>query len=464
MAHAECRKPPKLCRRTFFLRNGSAPTRSEMREELGGELADVILATLQPSQRAALPVDRLVLTKGHKSLVTGGRDSEEVRGQIHDHIMKIGGNVSQRLEGYWRQRMKETAASVVAADDLDFVRFECKQKIAIARDEERKRYEWLWREKEEVMLCRFRQEKDDLQRSYGEARDLWGRFVCRKVRTQAKQLLCQIAARYRVKLEQELNQRLQQERARMMTEMEEIVRRALEYQKRMHEQTIELVAYQHEKQLQFKEEELPPEDKDSSSLILYGTQSSSMSASELRDHALFVISQCLAMLDDDLKSQSKEKDKEVNQPEQTVADPFEMDRQPYPRDIFDDLEMNWKKKDPIESSPFARAADTSPEANIDRRSIGMFRGPTRGQISQEPLATVSSYRDSYDTVTEPNDVLSLVTSDRAIERVPDERFDELFDLQKSEDQIAQLADSIVPAYIQATDDDYAEMFPKLEDM
>ncbi|XP_049548354.1 uncharacterized protein LOC125959571 [Anopheles darlingi] len=227
MAHAECRKPPKLCRRTFFLRNGSAPTRSEMTDQLGGELADVILATLQPSQRAALPVDRMVLTEAQKSIVRG-KDSDEVRGQIHDHIMKIGDNVSQRLEGYWRKRIRETATSVVTANDLDFVRFECNQRITIARDEERKRYERLLVEKEEELRCRLREEKGDLHRSYGKARALWGQFVCRKVRAQAKQLLCQIAARYRVKLEQELNQRLQQERARIVTEMEGIVRRALE--------------------------------------------------------------------------------------------------------------------------------------------------------------------------------------------------------------------------------------------
>ncbi|XP_050095483.1 uncharacterized protein LOC126577694 [Anopheles aquasalis] len=332
MAHVECRrKPPKLCRRTFFLRNGSAPTRSEMSEQLGDELADVVLATLQPSQRAALPVDRMVFTEGHKSLTAGGRDSDKVRGQIHDHIMKIGDNVSQRLEGYWRKRVKETATSVVTADDLDFVRFECQQKIAIARDEERKRYERLLMEKEETMRRHFREEKDDLHRSYGEARSLWGHFVCRKVRTQAKQLLCQIAARYRVKLEQELNQRLQQETARMETEMEAIVRRALDHQKRVHEQTIEWLIYQYEEQLRFANE----------------------------------YSRCL-------------------------------------------------------------------------QTVEIVREFCRGQ--QRPQS-----------------------KDLSLEKAPDERFDALFDLKKSEDQIAAIADSIIPAYIQATDEDYAEMFPKPED-
>uniref|UniRef100_A0A182NNX1 Uncharacterized protein n=1 Tax=Anopheles dirus TaxID=7168 RepID=A0A182NNX1_9DIPT len=178
-------------------------------------------------------------------------DCATVRGQIHDHILQLGGKISQRVDGYWKNRLKQTAASGIDQDKVDFLRFEFRQKLAIARDEERRRYDDLL----ESMACRLEQqfweEKGDLHRSYAKARKLWGEFVCRKVRKQAKDMLCQIASYYRAQLEREVTHRMQLEKNRIIQEMEQIVKTAVEQQKRMDERAIQWMMNQYEELLKF---------------------------------------------------------------------------------------------------------------------------------------------------------------------------------------------------------------------
>uniref|UniRef100_A0A182J344 Uncharacterized protein n=1 Tax=Anopheles atroparvus TaxID=41427 RepID=A0A182J344_ANOAO len=247
--------PSKLCRRTYFLQSGTAPSISEMRNELGPELADIIIATLQPSQRTAVQPDRLVVVSGESALAGGGGgeyDAERVRGDIHEHILRLGGSISQRVQGYWRERLRTAATAVgSSSDDVDFLRFECRQKVSIARDEERRRYDALLREMEETMRRRFWEEKGELHRSYAKARALWGEFVCRKVRKQAKDMLCKIAARFRTQLEQEVNRRMQVEKTRIVREMEHIVKTAVDQQKRIDERAMQWMIYQYEELLKF---------------------------------------------------------------------------------------------------------------------------------------------------------------------------------------------------------------------
>lgn len=219
-------KPSKLCRRTYFLRTGTAPTVSEMARELGPELANIVIDTLEPSQRSAVQPDRLELSDEHST--QSRHDTEAVRGQIHEHILQIGGNVSHRVDGYWRKRLKQTAAAGISSDEVDFIKFDCRQKIGIARDEERKRYDALLEEMEARLEKRFWEEKGNLHRSYAEARQLWGKFVCQKVRKQAKDMLCKIASYYRAKLEREVSGRMKQEKDRIIKEMEQIVKTAVE--------------------------------------------------------------------------------------------------------------------------------------------------------------------------------------------------------------------------------------------
>uniref|UniRef100_A0A182QE64 Uncharacterized protein n=1 Tax=Anopheles farauti TaxID=69004 RepID=A0A182QE64_9DIPT len=195
-----------------------------MRRELGPDLANIVIATLQPSQRSAVQPDRMVVPPFE---VGSTLDSGTVRGQIHDHILRLGGKISQRVDGYWRNRLQETAAASVGSDEMDFLRFEFRQKVAIARDEERQRYDDLLERMTSRMEQRFWEEKGDLHRSYAKARELWGEFVCRKVRKQAKDMLCQIASHYRAQLEREVTRRTQIEQDRIVQEMEQIVKIAV---------------------------------------------------------------------------------------------------------------------------------------------------------------------------------------------------------------------------------------------
>ncbi|KFB35723.1 membrane protein [Anopheles sinensis] len=247
------RVPSKLCRRTYFLQTGTAPSISEMRKELGPELADVIIETLQPSQRTAVQPERLLVSC--EPTPVEGHDSERMRGQIHERILLLGDKISQRVHGYWRERLRTAATTAgTSSDDVDFCRFECRQKIDIAREQERQRYEELLRDMEKTMRQRFLEEKGELHRSYAKARALWAEFVCRKVRKQAKEMLHKIATHYRVQLEQEVTRRMQQEKSRIVSEMEQIVKTAVEQQKRMDERAIHWMINQYEELLKFVNE------------------------------------------------------------------------------------------------------------------------------------------------------------------------------------------------------------------
>ncbi|XP_058056403.1 uncharacterized protein LOC131207791 [Anopheles bellator] len=409
MAAARPTKPSKLCRRTFFLQTATAPTRSEMRSELGNDLADVILATLEPNQRAAVPADRVVVTEDAPVAPAAvGHDAEQVRDQIHEHILNIGGHVSKRMEGYWRHRLKEVASAAVGADDVDFLRFECKQKIAIARDEERQRYERLAQETEEALRSRFTEEKGELHRSYAEARALWARFVCRKVRAQAKKLLCDIAAHYRVHVEREVNRRLEVERTQIRAEMEEVVRAAVEQQQRTDERAMEWLIYQYEELLKFTNE----------------------------------YQACM----------------------ETVAIVREVCNQQasvnglnnFPSELFNNLAIEWKKLDQKPRS-VSRDVQYHCEAISDLENDVV----EDKKISRESLESGPSYRESFDATVALSDIQHQRQSASLYQRPTEEHcFGELFDPTISEDRIEDFVDSILPRYIRATDEDFVAMFEK----
>ncbi|XP_052864101.1 uncharacterized protein LOC128270727 [Anopheles cruzii] len=395
-------RPSKLCRRTFFLQTGTAPTLSEMRSEMGDDLADVILATLEPNQRAAVPAECVVVTEDAPVAPAAvEHDAEQVRGQIHEHILNIGGHVSKRIEGYWRHRLEEVASAAVGADDVDFLLFECKQKIAIARDEERQRYERLAQETEEALRSRLAEEKGDIHRSYAETRALWARFVCRKVRAQAKKLLCDIAAHYRVHVEREVNRRLEDERTQIRTEMEEVVRAAVEQQRRTDERAMEWLIYQYVELLKFTNE----------------------------------YQACI----------------------ETVAIVREVCNQQglsdFPSELFNNLGIEWKKLDQ-KPGPVSRDHGEA----IDDLQNDIVADKT---ISRESLENGPSYRESFDATI----ALSNIQHRRQCAssyQTPNEDycFGELFDPTISEDRIEGFVDSILPRYIQATDEDFVAMFEK----
>ncbi|XP_053665865.1 uncharacterized protein LOC128715009 [Anopheles marshallii] len=512
-----CKKkiPSKLCRRTYFLQTGTAPTISEMANELGPDLASVVVGTLQPSQRSAVQPDCIALPEG----LSPPHESDTIRGQIHEHILQIGGNISHRVDGYWRQRVKQTAAESVSPDEVDFLKFEYRQKINIARDEERKRYDELLRKMEKTLEQRFWEEKGDLHRGYAEARKVWGEFVCRKVRKQAKDMLCKMACYYRTKLEREVTCRMQQEKSRIMKEMEKIVKTAVDQQKHIDDRAIQWLVYQYEELLKFISEynqcldtvEMTREicrlhygqqkchstQMSTHSLIFEdrldnhersvnrsltvdleeGIQIASTSLSKFN---VFVVNQCLpepvaestvsdeasvstTTMAESLVDQYASEDYESICDEDSVTSTLEKVviggltyAQPkyYKKvynDMFRDVAMHWETLNPPEKSG---VQDVSCSASSDDTKT----------IDSDSGRSEPSYRESYDPIAEMNDVLGLNEDVLPVEEtILPEEFGELYDLSKSEEEISLVADRFAEQYIRATSDDFEAMFPKSSD-
>ncbi|XP_052898270.1 uncharacterized protein LOC128305032 [Anopheles moucheti] len=506
MTSCERKRPSKLCRRTYFLRTGTAPTISEMVNELGPDLASVVIGTLEPSQRSAVQQDCTVLPER----VSPPHESDTVRGQIHDHILQIGGKISHRVDGYWRQRMKQTAAASVSPDEVDFLKFEYRQKINIARDEERKRYDELLKTMEKALKERFWEEKGELHRSYAEARKVWGEFVCRKVRKQAKDMLCKIACYYRTKLEREVTCRMQQEKTRIIQEMEQIVKTAVDQQKHIDNRAIQWLVYQYEELLKFIseynkcldtvemtreicrlhcgqqvcrstqlsttslifEDQLEHQEPDvNNSLMADLEEDIQIVSTSLSKFNVFVVNQCLpepvaeptvseeesvstttmaeslvgyeSIVDEDSVASTIEK---VVIGGLTYAQP-KYYKKVY-NDMFRDVVMSWET---INASEGNRVQDKSCSVSSDDTKT----------IDSESGRSEPSYRESYDPIVEINDILGLKEDVQpAEETIPPEEFGELFDLSKSVEEISLVAESFAVQYIHATSDDFEAMFPK----
>ncbi|XP_058120376.1 uncharacterized protein LOC131293004 [Anopheles ziemanni] len=517
------RAPSKLCRRTYFLQTGTATSISEMRKELGPELADVIIETLQPSQRTAVQPERLLVSS--EPTPVEEYDSERMRGQIHEHILLLGDTISQRVHGYWRERMRTAAAAAAAgtsSDDVDFCRFECRQKIDIAREQERQRYEALLRDMEQTMRQRFWEEKRELHRSYAKARALWAEFVCRKVRKQAKEMLHKIAANYRVQLEREVNRRMGLEKSRIVGEMEQIVQTTVEQQKRMDERAIQWMINQYEELLKFVNEyngclqvvemtreicalRSAPHECRSTQVSLGGIEEIggnsfnaninssdnlvlddqvTLPSADLAKCNVFVVTQCLpgreielvnedvvpveypsnaAFESDGVENQNGALDEESERSSVekitigglTYAQPKYYEKT-Y-RDLFGDVSLCWEKMDNVKISD---DLDIVPAAAAPSSSSS-----EAGDMSEaRSIESQPSYRESYDPIAEiGRRLLPSVESVPDVHVPPEETpFEVLFDLSKSESEIAEVADTFTLQYIRATDYDFELMFPTHE--
>uniref|UniRef100_A0A182W8T6 Uncharacterized protein n=1 Tax=Anopheles minimus TaxID=112268 RepID=A0A182W8T6_9DIPT len=522
MTSSEKKKPSKLCRRTYFLQTGTAPTISEMANELGPELASIVIGSLEPSQRSAVQPDRVALPDG----ISPAHKSDTIRGQIHEHVLQIGGQISHRVDGYWRRRLKQTAATGVSPEEVDFLNFEYRQKISIARDEERKRYEELLGKMESQLEQRFWEEKGNLHRSYAEARRVWGEFVCRKVRKQAKDMLCKIARYYRTKLEHEVNRRMQHEKNRIIKEMEQIVKTAVGQQKRIDDRAIQWLVYQYEEllkfvseynqcldtvemtreicRLHFGQQECHSVQVDAHSLIFEDhpdqqeadkdrsftgdlEEDIQIASTSLSKYDVFVVNQCLPE-PAPLPTVAEEENVSTTTIVESLADQFEdyesigevesvtssvekivigglTYAQPkyYKKiynDLFRDVDMRWET---------INHSETSEEQNKDKYCVedksSTATKDSSKIIESESVRSEPSYRESYDPMVEINAILG--PKDDALpaeETIPPEEFGELFDLSKSVEEISLVAESFAAQYIRATSEDFEAMFPKIGDV
>ncbi|XP_050072541.1 uncharacterized protein LOC126560628 [Anopheles maculipalpis] len=520
MISCKKKKPSKLCRRTYFLQTGTAPTISEITNELGPELASIVIATLEPSQRSAVGPDRVAIADE----ISPSHDADAIRGQIHEHILRIGGGIAHRLDGYWRRRLKQTVAVGVSPDEMDFLNFEWRQKIDIARSVERERYDELLEQMQQKLEQRFWEEKGNLHRSYAEARQLWGEFVCRKVRKQAKDMLCKIASHYRTQLEREVTHRMQIEKNRLIKEMEQIVRTAVDQQKRMDDRAIQWLVHQYEELLKFISEynqcldtvemtreicklnfgqgECHSTQVSRHSLtfdertISHGSDIDSISmvdleedlhlpSSSLSKYNVFVVSQCLpepVPEPDNAKGDhlsnttviepqvglSKSADYESIGEADSVASSLEKIviggltyAQPkyYKKvynDIFPNVAMSWETMKPSEVND-----ERSSKENCAQEKNLSASSQSLETIESKSIPSEPSYRESYDPIAEINNILgSKEDAPPAEESTQPDEFGELFDLSKSNEEISLVAENFATQYIRATNDDFESMFPK----
>uniref|UniRef100_A0A182MQT6 Uncharacterized protein n=1 Tax=Anopheles culicifacies TaxID=139723 RepID=A0A182MQT6_9DIPT len=493
-----------------------------MVNELGSDLASIVIETLEPSQRSAVQPDCVALPDG----LPQPHEPDAIREQIHEHILQIGGKISHRVDGYWRRRLKQAAAAGVSPEEVDFLNFEYRQKISIARDEERKRYDELLEKMEKRLEQRFWEEKGNLHRSYAEARQLWGEFVCRKVRKQARDMLCKIARYYRSKLEQEVNRRMQHEKDRIIKEMEQIVKTAVDQQKRIDDRAIQWLVYQYEEllkfiseynqcldtvemtreicRLQFEQQEchsvqvsghslifddrLDHQEPDVNSSFTDDLEGGiEIASTSLSKYNVFVVNQCLpepvsepTVSEDEHESSTTVADSLIDQSEEyetiseasgatsslekivigglTYAQP-KYYKKVY-NDVFRDVVMNWETINPSEISQERNKGKCCVQ---DESSSASSDGSQR--IDAVSVQSEPSYRESYDPIVEINDILrpkdDVLSAEEPI--LPEE-FGELFDLSKSDEEISLVAESFAAKYIRATSEDFEEMFAKSSDV
>ncbi|KAL1377726.1 hypothetical protein pipiens_016063 [Culex pipiens pipiens] len=232
-------KPAKLCKRSYFLRSETVPRQTQMRQELGPNLADVILEQMSPACKAWMGVDRSLQGPSSGFCV----DSDQLRANIHEHILDVGKKAEERVE---RRRRRQLAKRQDRTEEFELLKFECRQKIEIARDEERKRMQELLREAEWELAEKFRAMKVELGEDYLRGRREMAQFMCRNMRKQAFELIGGISRQYRIELEREVTKRVDEEVEKMAEQIDEVVQRAVERQQHIDTEAMRRMCYRYE--------------------------------------------------------------------------------------------------------------------------------------------------------------------------------------------------------------------------
>uniref|UniRef100_A0A1Q3G013 Uncharacterized protein n=1 Tax=Culex tarsalis TaxID=7177 RepID=A0A1Q3G013_CULTA len=232
-------KPAKLCKRSYFLRSETVPKQTKMRQELGPNLADVILEQMSPACKAWMGIDRTLQGPSGGFCV----DSDELRANIHEHILDVGRKAEERLE---RRRRRQLAKKQDRTEEFELLKFECHQKIEIARDEERKRMQEQLRETEWELAEKFRAMKVELGEDYLRGRREMAQFMCRNLRKQAFELIGGIARQYRIELEREVTKRVDEEVEKLTEQIDEVVQRAVEHQQQIDTEAMRRMCYRYE--------------------------------------------------------------------------------------------------------------------------------------------------------------------------------------------------------------------------
>ncbi|XP_055642672.1 uncharacterized protein LOC129779296 [Toxorhynchites rutilus septentrionalis] len=227
-------KCDKLCRRGHFLRHDSVPNELDMRRELGSQLADAIMETMSPACKAWMGIG--------KKLVGPGRfcsNTVELKANIHEYIVHYGSS----------DERKRKAERIFSKEQLELCKFECRQKIGIARDEERKRMQEQLEEATLKLEEKFNVMKAKLEEDFVKARRENAKFMCRNLRKQAQQLIKSITRRYRTQLEEEVSARVNLEVKRLSEQIESVVQNAVEKQKAIDTMAMQKMCYRYEEML-----------------------------------------------------------------------------------------------------------------------------------------------------------------------------------------------------------------------
>ncbi|XP_053691821.1 uncharacterized protein LOC128740308 [Sabethes cyaneus] len=235
---AKFTKPSKLCKRTYFLRTmDSVPTQSQMRQELEHNLADVILKLMSPACQQWMGVDRKL--KGPTIYCV---DADELKGTIHEHILRLGKEAEDKLAIKRKRVVKRNKHN----EEVDFIKFECRQKIEIAREEEQRKMQEELKHAVAELENKYDKMKAELGEDYLRARKHMAEFICKNLRKQASNLIRMIAQQYRIHLEKEICRRVNAEVQRMAEQVNEVVRAAVEHQKEVDTKAMQKMSLRYE--------------------------------------------------------------------------------------------------------------------------------------------------------------------------------------------------------------------------
>ncbi|XP_055543979.1 uncharacterized protein LOC129729441 [Wyeomyia smithii] len=239
---AKFTRPSKLCKRTHFLRTpDSVPTQSQMRHELESNLANVILKLMSPACQQWMGVDRKL-----KGPTIYCADSDELKDAIHEHILKLG----QEAEDKRSRRRKRVIKKKNLNEEVEFLKFECRQKIEIARQEEQNKMQVKLSEAKSELEYKFSKMNSELGDDYLRARREMAKFMCKNFRKQAANLIERIVQQYRRHLEQEVRQKVNEEVQRMTGQIDEVVRAAVDHQKDLDTKAMQRMCYRYEELIQ----------------------------------------------------------------------------------------------------------------------------------------------------------------------------------------------------------------------
>ncbi|XP_065084343.1 uncharacterized protein LOC135706625 [Ochlerotatus camptorhynchus] len=231
----------KLCKRTYYLQNGTVPTQSTMRQELGSEMANVILECMSPACQAWMGVDRRLRGPSEYCMAP-----DELKSNIHEHILNIGRQAEDRLD---RRRRRMVKKKNIDIEELEFVKFECRQKIEIARDEERKIMEQQLFDAQAEMGDKFQTMKKELEEDFCRERREMSKIMCRNLRSQARELIVKIAKQYREKIENEVTERVDKAILKIHDQLDVVVRTAVQKQKDVDLKEMRKMSYRYEELL-----------------------------------------------------------------------------------------------------------------------------------------------------------------------------------------------------------------------